>query len=126
MNPLETLRIAAIALLRNKTRSFLTALGIIIGVAAVIAMMAIGEGAKQMIVAQFSAMGANLIILLPGSTNTGGARGGAGSASSITWDDLKAIQTQVPTMLAAAPVLRINTMVVGEEQNWPTQVIGTT
>jgi len=126
MNPLSTLRIALIALLRNKLRSFLTALGIIIGVAAVIAMMAIGEGAKQLILDQFAAMGANLIVLMPGSTNTGGARGGAGSASSMTWDDLKAIQTQVPTVLAVAPAIRVNATVVGEEQNWMTGVMGTT
>jgi putative ABC transport system permease protein len=126
MNPLATLRIALIALFRNKLRSFLTALGIIIGVAAVIAMMAIGEGAKQLIIAQFSAMGANLILIVPGASTTGGARGGAGSASSITWDDLKAIQTQVPSVVAAAPVLRQSSMVLAEEQNWMTQVMGTT
>jgi putative ABC transport system permease protein len=126
MSPLSTLRIALIALLRNKLRSFLTALGIIIGVAAVIAMMAIGEGAKQLIVAQFTAMGANLIVIVPGSSSGSGARGGAGTASSITWDDLKAIQTQVPTVLAAAPALRMNAMVVAEEQNWTTSLTGTT
>lgn len=126
MNPLSTLRIAVVALLRNKLRSFLTALGIIIGVAAVIAMMAIGEGAKQLIVAQFTAMGANLIMLVPGSSTTGGARGGAGSASSITWEDLKAIQTQVPTVLAAAPALRMSVTVVAEDQNWLTSLTGTT
>jgi putative ABC transport system permease protein len=126
MNPLSTLRIAVVALFRNKLRSFLTALGIIIGVAAVIAMMAIGEGAKQLIVAQFTAMGANLVVLVPGSSMTSGARGGAGSASSITWEDLKAIQTQVPTVLAAAPALRMSVMVVAEDQNWLTFLTGTT
>ncbi len=126
MNPLSTIRIAGVALMRNKLRSFLTALGIIIGVAAVIAMMAIGEGAKQLIAAQFTAMGANLIIVMPGSSNTGGARGGAGTASSLTWDDLKAIQSQVPTVLAAAPMLRMGTSVVAEEQNWVAAVVGTT
>jgi putative ABC transport system permease protein len=126
MNPLSTLRIAIIALFRNKLRSFLTALGIIIGVAAVIAMMAIGEGAKQLIVAQFSAMGANLIMIVPGASTSGGARGGAGSASTMTWDDLKAIQAQAPTVVAAAPVLRQSSMVLAEEQNWMTQILGTT
>jgi putative ABC transport system permease protein len=126
MNPLSTLRIAFIALFRNKLRSFLTALGIIIGVAAVIAMMSIGEGAKQLIIAQFSAMGANLVMIVPGTSTSGGARGGAGSASSMTWDDLKAIQTQVPTVVAAAPALRLNAMILAEDQNWMTQTIGTT
>jgi putative ABC transport system permease protein len=126
MNPLSTLRIAFIALFRNKLRSFLTALGIIIGVAAVIAMMSIGEGAKQLIIAQFSAMGANLIMVVPGASTSGGARGGAGSASSITWDDLKAIQAQVPTVVTAAPVLRQNAMILAEEQNWMSNAVGTT
>src|SRR5205814_6721613 len=83
----QTLRLALRALFRNKTRSFLTALGIIIGVAAVIAMMAIGEGAKKLIEDQFAAMGTNLLIITSGSTTTGGARGGSGSSPSLTWDD---------------------------------------
>jgi putative ABC transport system permease protein len=126
MNPLETLRIALRALLRNKTRSALTALGIIIGVAAVIAVMAIGEGAKQQIEAQFAAMGTNLLILQPGSSTASGVRGGSGSSASLTWDDLKAIQTQIPSVSGAAPSLRSNATLVSEEQNWTTSVIGTT
>jgi putative ABC transport system permease protein len=121
-----TFRIAARAILRNKTRSFLTALGIIIGVAAVIAMMAIGEGAKSMIEQQFAAMGTNLLIVLPGSNVAGGARGGSGSLPSLTWDDLKAIQTQLTSVAAAAPSLRSNATVLSEDQNWSTSVIGTT
>src|SRR4029078_35570 len=97
MNPFVTLRIAIIALLRNKTRSFLTALGIIIGVAAVIAMMAIGEGAKRLIEEPFAAMGTNLLMVLSGSSSAGGSRGGSGSQPTLTWDDLRAIQTQVPS-----------------------------
>jgi putative ABC transport system permease protein len=126
VSPISTLRIAIIAILRNKTRSFLTALGIIIGVAAVIAMMAIGEGAKKMIEDQFSAMGTNLLIILPGSNSSGGARGGTGSLPSLTWDDLKAIQTQISTVAAAAPTLRSSAMIVTEDQNWTTVVTGTT
>ena len=126
MNPIETLRIALRALMRNKTRSSLTALGIIIGVAAVIAVMAIGEGAKHQIEAQFAAMGTNLLILMPGSTTSSGVRGGSGSSASLTWDDLKAIQTQVPSVTGAAPSLRSSATLVSEEQNWTTQVIGTT
>ncbi|MFO0760372.1 MAG: ABC transporter permease [Byssovorax sp.] len=126
MNMLQTLRLALRALYRNKTRSFLTALGIIIGVGAVIAMMAIGEGAKKLIEDQFAAMGTNLLIVMSGSSSAGGARGGAGSMPTLTWDDLKAIQTQVPSVAAAAPSLRSNATVVGEEQNWSTQVTGTT
>jgi putative ABC transport system permease protein len=126
MNPFETLRIALRALLRNKTRSSLTSLGIIIGVAAVIAVMAIGEGAKKQIEAQFAAMGTNLLILMPGSSTASGVRGGSGSSASLTWDDLKAIQTQIPSVTGAAPSLRSNATLVSEEQNWTTSVIGTT
>lgn len=76
---------------RNKTRSSLTALGIIIGVAAVIAVMAIGEGAKKQIEGQFAAVGTNLLILQPGSSTSSGVRGGSGSSASLTWDDLQAM-----------------------------------
>src|SRR5262249_19841164 len=97
-----------------------------IGVAAVIAMMAIGEGAKKVIEEQFAAMGTNLLIVMSGSTATGGARGGAGSMPSLTWDDLRAIQTQVSTVAAACPVLRTNSTVISEDQNWSTSIYGTT
>ncbi len=126
MNPLFTFRIAAIAILRNKVRSFLTALGIIIGVGAVIAMMAIGEGAKKVIEDQFAAMGTNLLIVLPGSSTASGARGGYGTMPTLTWDDLKAIQTQITSVAAAAPSLRVGGTVVSEELNWTTQIYGTT
>jgi len=126
INPLFALRIAAVAILRNKTRSFLTALGIIIGVGAVIAMMAIGEGAKKLIEDQFSSMGTNLLIVLPGSVTTSGARAGSGTAASLTWDDLKAIQTQLSSVRVAAPSLRTPATVVTEDLNWTTVVYGTT
>src|SRR3954466_8258203 len=105
MNPLLTLRIALRALLRNKLRSFLTTLGIIIGVAAVIAMVAIGEGAKKKVEDAFASMGSNLLIVMPGSTSSGGVRGGFGSMPTLTWDDLKAIQNEAPSVVRAAPQL---------------------
>jgi putative ABC transport system permease protein len=126
MNLFQTFRVAFRALLRNKLRSFLTALGIIIGVGAVIAMVAIGEGARAQMEATFAAMGTNLLILLPGSVNQSGSRGGFGSGSTLTWDDLRAIQTEAPAVEAAAPVLRTNAPVLSEEQNWTTSVYGTT
>ncbi|HEX8822628.1 MAG TPA: ABC transporter permease [Archangium sp.] len=126
MNLLETFRVAARALLRSKTRSFLTALGIIIGVGAVIAMVAIGDGARASVQKVFDAMGTNLLIVLPGSSSSGGARGGFGSQPTMTWDDLEALRTQVPTVRAAAPELRSNAQVFSEDQNWATSVIGTT
>jgi putative ABC transport system permease protein len=125
VNPLETLRVAVRALLRNKTRSFLTTLGIIIGVAAVIAMVAIGAGARATVEEAFSAMGSNLLILLPGSSTTGGARGGAGTQPTLTWDDLDAIRDQVPSVRYVAPVLSSRAQLASEAQNWSTTVRGT-
>ena len=95
MNSLATLRIAVRALLRNKMRSLLTTLGIIIGVGAVIAMVAIGEGAKARVEQAFASMGTNLLIVLPGSTTAGGSFGGFGSMPTLTWDDLRAARAPV-------------------------------
>lgn len=125
MNPLLVIRIALRAIVRNKMRSFLTTLGIIIGVAAVIAMMAIGAGAKKQVEQAFTAMGTNLLVLMPGSTNSGGVRGGFGSASTLTYDDVEAIRSQVASVKAAAPQLRSNQTIVGDNGNWLTQVTGT-
>ena len=126
MNILQTLRVAIRALLRNKLRSFLTTLGIIIGVSAVIAMVAIGEGAKARVEESFASMGSNLLVVLPGSTSAGGQRGGFGSLPTLTWDDLKAIRTEVPTVKYAAPQLRSSAQLLSEDQNWGTSVYGTT
>ncbi len=126
MNILETFLVAARALMRNKTRSFLTALGIIIGVAAVIAMVAMGEGAKANVAEAIASMGTNLLIIMPGSSSAGGARGGFGSQPTLTWDDLKAIQTELPSVKEAAPVLSSTVQMLSEDQNWTTRVSGTT
>ncbi len=126
MSYVAILRVASRALLRNRMRSFLTTLGIIIGVAAVIAMVAIGEGAKARVEQSFSAMGTSLLIVMSGSTTAGGARGGFGSMPTLTWDDLRAIQTEVPVVQLAAPSLRSVAQVVNEDQNWSTSITGTT
>ena len=122
----ETFRLALRAITRHKTRSFLTALGIVIGVAAVIAMVAIGEGAKARVQAAFSAMGTNLLIVLPGSTASAGVRGGFGSQPTLTWEDLKAIQNELASVRAAAPTQRVSVQIASDDQNWSTQVTGTT
>ena len=125
MNPIQTLRVAIRAILRNKLRAFLTTLGIVIGVGAVIAMMAIGAGAKAQVEQAFAAMGTNILIVLPGSTSTGGVKGGFGSMPTLTWDDLAAIRSEVSSVKAAAPSLRSSMPVVSEDQNWTTSVTGT-
>jgi putative ABC transport system permease protein len=122
----ETLRIALRALWRNRLRSFLTALGVVIGVGAVIAMVAIGEGAKSRVEEQFASMGSNLLMVMSGSSAQGGARGGFGSSPTLTWDDLRAIRTDVPSVRYAAPQLRQNILVIGDDTNWTTTVIGST
>jgi putative ABC transport system permease protein len=125
VNPFNTLRVALRAILRNKLRAFLTTLGIVIGVGAVIAMMAIGAGAKAQVEQAFAAMGTNILIILPGSTSSGGVKGGYGSMPTLTWDDLAAIRTEVGTVKQAAPSLRSSMPVVSEDQNWTTGVTGT-
>jgi len=125
VNVLETLRVAARALLRNKLRSFLTTLGIVIGVSAVIAMVAIGEGAKKRVEDAFASMGSDLLIVLPGTTTRGGAMGGFGSMPTLTWDDLRAIRAEVPSVRYAAANLRATSQVLSDDQNWTTSVTGT-
>ena len=126
MNWLMTLRVALRALSRNKMRSFLTGLGVVIGVAAVIAMVAIGDGAKAQVEKTFAAIGSNMLMVLNGSSSGGGAMGGAGSLPSLTWDDLKAIQTELSAVREAAPVLRAGAQVLSEDANWNTSIQGTT
>jgi putative ABC transport system permease protein len=126
VNALQTLRVALRALLRNKLRAFLTTLGVVIGVSAVIAMVAIGDGAKARVEEAFASMGSNMLIILPGTSTSGGAMGGFGSQPTLTWDDLRAIQDEVPSVRFAAPLLRTNAQVMSEEQNWTTSVQGTT
>jgi putative ABC transport system permease protein len=118
-------RLAGRALARNKLRSFLTALGVVIGVGAVIAMMAIGEGAKIRVQQAFEAMGTNLLIVLPGSSSSGGLQSGFGTQATLTWDDLRSIQNELTVVQSAAPVLRVSAVLQSEEQNWTTGVIGT-
>ncbi len=112
------------AIARNKMRSTLTVLGIIIGVGAVIAMVGIGEGASSMVQAQIASLGDNLINIFPGSRMAGGAHGGAGSYSMLTEDDVVAIRSQVPWVTAVSPVARSGAQVVYGNQNWGTQVYG--
>jgi len=124
MNPLQVFRVALRALGRSKMRSFLTTLGIVIGVSAVIAMVAVGDGANAQVQAAFDSMGANRLVVLPGTTTSGGAFGGFGSLPTLTWDDLKAFQAELSAVRYAAPALRSNASVMVDDVNWTTQVFG--
>ena len=112
MNLFLTFKVALRALGRNKMRSILTMLGIIIGVGAVIAMVGIGQGASASIQAQIANLGNNLLIIQPGSANTAGIRGGAGSNTTLTADDVDAIANECPSVKAASPSVRANGQLV--------------
>jgi putative ABC transport system permease protein len=120
----QTLRVALLALARNMLRSLLTTLGIIIGVGAVIAMVAIGEGAKARVEQAFASMGSNLLVLMPGTTTAGGVHGGFGSMPTLTWDDSKAIQAEIPSVRYVSAQLRATVPVISDDQNWTTSVSG--
>jgi putative ABC transport system permease protein len=122
----STVKISLRALRVNKMRSALTMLGIIIGVGAVIAMLAVGTGASMQISAQIASMGSNLLIILPGSTTSGGVRMGAGTQPTLTMDDSEAILRECPAVADVAPVLSGVAQVVYGHQNWSTGIVGTT
>ncbi|HLK35455.1 MAG TPA: ABC transporter permease, partial [Polyangiaceae bacterium] len=124
MNLSNILPIALSALLRNKTRSFLTTLGVIIGVASVISMVAVGEGAKARVSGVFAAMGTNMLIVLSGTTTSSGVAGGFGALPTLTWDDLKAIRTQAPAVRWAAAAQMTKAPIMAEDQNWTTSITG--
>jgi putative ABC transport system permease protein len=123
---LASMKIAFGALLINKLRSALTMLGIIIGVAAVIAMVAVGAGAQVRIQQQIASIGSNIIIVLSGSVTSSGVRVGTGNAQTLTEDDAKALVRDAPGVQAAAPVARGGAQVVYGNNNWGTQIVGTT
>jgi len=124
MQALMILRIALRALIRNKLRAFLTMLGIIIGVGAVIAMVAIGEGAKSTIRAQIAALGTNVLIVLPGSNVQGGVRAGFGNVNTLIDADAKAMARELPSVAFVSPVLRRQEQVVAANLNWGTLAQG--
>ncbi|MFA6541592.1 MAG: ABC transporter permease [Bacteroidota bacterium] len=120
----DVLEIALISLSLNKMRSFLTMLGIIIGVGAVIAMMAVGDGAQKNIRDQIASLGTNVILIFPGSTNQSGVRTGFGTASTLTADDIEAIKAQCPSVALITPSLRTGGQIVYQDQNWRTGIMG--
>jgi putative ABC transport system permease protein len=118
------LKIALRALARNKARSALTMLGIIIGVASVIAMVSLGQGAQKQVKDQISNMGANLLIVQAGSQRTGGMRGGAGTSTTLTPEDMFAILREIPSAGAASPSISATAALVFGNQNWTTRAEG--
>ena len=125
MSPSELLRVGVQALSRNRMRSGLTVLGIVIGVAAVIATLAIGQGARAAVQAQIRALGANTLTVLPGTITASGARSGMGSTTTLTPDDAVAIKAECPAIEAVAPAVRTVSQVVFGNMNWSTAIQGT-
>jgi len=126
MKLFNLIRIALRALRRNKLRAFLTMLGIIIGVGAVIAMVAIGQGSKKSIQDQLSTMGSNMLTIRPNSNQTagGGARIDASSVQSLTLDDVQAMQTQSQYINAVSPAVQSRGQAINAAMNWPTTIQG--
>ncbi len=120
-----SLRIALRGLMVNKMRSGLTMLGIIIGVGAVIAMIAVGSGAKKRIADQIASMGSNILIVLSGSSTSGGLRHGTGTVPTLTVDDAKAILNEIQGVKSVAPHISGVAQVIYGNQNWSTLVYGT-
>ncbi|MHB8481126.1 MAG: ABC transporter permease [Nitrospiria bacterium] len=122
----STIKISLKALRGNKLRSALTMLGIIIGVSAVITMLAVGTGARQKIEEQISSMGSNLLMVLPGASTSGGVRMGSGTQLTLTFNDAEGIKKECSSVSATAPILNGVSQIVYGNQNWSTNVIGTT
>jgi putative ABC transport system permease protein len=122
-DPLTT---AWTAVITHKLRSFLTILGVVIGVAAVIILMSVGQGTEATILSNLSNLGANMITIRPGSTTQGGIRGGFGSASTLTLEDAEAIASSVTNITGVAPVRNMNTQVIAGNQNLNVQITGIT
>ncbi|MBA3850159.1 MAG: multidrug ABC transporter substrate-binding protein [Opitutus sp.] len=124
MRFLNTITVALRALRRNLLRSVLTALGIIIGVAAVIAMVSIGNGAKSQVEGQIASLGQNIISVFPGNFTQGGVRGGFGSASTLTVEDAQAILKEIAGVANLSPDLRDRSQVLANGLNWSTSILG--
>src|ERR1044071_1805508 len=122
---LATIRIAGRALARNKLRSALTMLGIIIGVAAVIAMVALGQGAREQVQKQIAALGSNMLFVGSGTMNRGGVHLGMGNTQSLVLEDVRAIERECPAVALAAPGTGTSAQLGYGNANWGTRVTGT-
>ena len=124
MTTVSLLKIAYLSINRNKLRSFLTMLGIIIGVASVIAMLAIGEGSNRNIKASVASLGTNSIMIFPGTNNQGGVRQGASTNQTIKIEDVEAIATRCDLVIHTSPVDQKRVQVIFGSQNWNTTILG--
>lgn len=124
MSPLNLIRIALMAMARNKMRTILTMLGIIIGVASVIAMLAIGQGSKKSIQDQISSMGSNMLTIRPNSDAPGGVRMESSSMQSLTEKDVEAIEQECPSIALVSPLVSGRGQVIYGSKNWPTSIQG--
>jgi putative ABC transport system permease protein len=124
MNLPEAMKVSTRALYKNKMRSVLTGLGVIIGIAAVVALVSIGQGVSKKIESQISALGSNLLMILPGSTSMGGVHGGFGSVNTLMPSDAAAIANQAPDALYVSPGVRWIGQTVYQNQNWATSIMG--
>ena len=122
----DSLTAALVAIRVNVLRSVLTALGIIIGVAAVIIMISVGAGAQKRVDDLIQSLGSNLVIVMPGTTTSSGARGARGSRPTVTEDDAIAIQNEIPTVQVAAPSVRGSGQIIFGNQNWSSVIRGVT
>ena len=124
MEAKNLLKVALKSILKSRMRSLLTALGIIIGVAAVIVMVAIGNGAQKKVEDQIASLGSNLIVIFPGSINSGGVRMGAGSINRFTMKDVEKIREEATLLKGVTPIVRTGGQVIGGSGNWNTRIEG--
>ncbi|KAF0209747.1 MAG: putative ABC transport system permease, partial [Ignavibacteria bacterium] len=118
------IKAATKSIIKSRMRSLLTALGIIIGVAAVVVMVAVGDGAQQKVKDQIASLGSNLIIITPGTSSSGGVRGGAGSFNRFTMDDVEKIKNEATLIIGVSPLVRSGGQIIGGTGNWFTQIQG--
>src|SRR3954453_2620322 len=126
MSIFESVRVALGALGANKLRTFLTMLGMIIGVCAVVSLMSIGQGAQAQVTSQIRGMGTNLRFIRPGSTQTSGVRSAQGSAATLTLEDSEAIAREIPEVVGTAPEQNGGGQLIANGINTNTRVVGTT
>ncbi len=124
MNIPEVMKVSLRALSKNRMRSVLTGLGVIIGITAVVALVSIGQGVSKKIESQISALGSNILMIFPGSTSMGGVHGGFGTGTNLMPSDANAISQECPDVLYVSPSVRTTGQAIFQNQNWGTTILG--